>query len=314
MSTPTLPDNQRNFFYASQTSWWLYFKVNMQTLLHAVGDRLSQMDLMIATFDDPNHGYVALSPMIYTALFGTQSTTNNLPGMSITSELEFNVVVIPKRDKDKITPLSFKEFILGYDQQKIIGQYRLFVVCDNPRAVYAGRHYFGEHKFLGDINYKISTFNNNPEEPLPQSFTMEAFQANGAGKLDELIFNMSAEINNKNFIISDISPFVVYGAQPPEPHPTIKQRPIASRRNYTNNLFQVYFQDKNNVEFKISYGTCKNAPALNNPDGTPNQDSIHWPQAMREKMFALLNNAVLSAALIYQSLPAGSESTPYYVD
>jgi hypothetical protein len=314
MTLPSIPVGKENFFYASQTSYWIYFRVNKKELLNIIGKQLDDLGFTIATFDEPEFGYVALSPMFYTALFGEQTTEKNQPGMQIISEVEFTVLVYPKRNSDRVPNVTFKEFILGHEQQKLIGQYRLSVVCDSLDAVYGGRNKYGEHKFLGDINYKISTFNNNPGRPLPITFDVEAYQWGGAGNPEQMIFSLSAIIDNTNSIVSDVSPLVVYGAEPPEKHPIKKQRPIASRRNYLTSLFQIYFPNNENIKINIKYGSCKNAPPLQSIDGNFIDESVDWPQQMRETMVALLENSVVSAALIFQSPPAGTEPRPYYVD
>jgi hypothetical protein len=314
MTLRSIPRGEENFFYASNTSYWLYFKVNKKLLENVIGNTLENLGFNIATFDEPEFGYVALSPMFYTALFGEQVTEKNQPGMKIISEVEFTVLVYPKRNFDRVPQVTFKEFILGHEQQKLIGQYRLSVVCDSLAAVYGGRNKYGEHKFLGDINYKISTFNNNTRNPLPITFEMQTYQWGGAGKSEQMIFSLSAIIDNTNSITSDISPLIVYGAEPPEKHPIKKQRPIASRRNYLISLFQIYFPNNENIKINIKYGSCKNAPALQTVDGSFIDESVDWPQQMRETMFSLLESSVVSAALVFQSSPAATEPRPYYVD
>lgn len=308
-----MPKGQEKFFFASLFSSWLFFKIDKTTLETFIKEDLDELGYSLATFDDPAYGYAVISPMFYTAIFGRQTTEKNSAGMELISEVEFNILVYPKSKSKMVPTLSFKDFILGHESQKIIGQLRLAVICNSLPAVQGGRAKYGEHKFLGDLNYNIDVFNNNEQAPHPISFSVSVYQWQGAGKPDQKLFQLSFSIENPQSIMSDFSPLVLYSAIPPEKSPNVKRRPIGSYRNCLSNLFQVYFPSHNSIQMSIEYGNCKNAPSLVINDYLL-EDSKSWPQKMRELMANLLTDSTLSAVVLFNSFPAVTEPRPYYVD
>lgn len=311
---PGVPKGQENFFYASKTCLWIFFKVKLDVLKAKFKAELHRLGLEIATFEDHTHGYVALVPMVYTALFGAQNTKEKRPGVAGITEAEFNILVYPSAQKALVPKLSFKEFVLGWEQQKVIGQHRLAVICDHIGAVYGGREKYGEHKFPGDIDYNIDTFNNNPAEAKALSLYFKACPSGAAGSSENYVFSLDVNLQGLTAVVSDFSPVVVYGAIPPEPGKTVRQQTVGSRRNYLG-MHHAYFPEPNkNSYVALKYGSCREAPVLNDLNGIPVENSQNWAREMGQMMKAVLSDAGPAGFLYFESAPAVTEPRPYFVN
>lgn len=136
------------YYYHSMSSFWLYFRVDPDRLAPFLEDT----GLKPALFD--GHGLVNLDFMNY--------TSHNGNSLAATDELELNIVAYPAARADDVPTLTAEEFLLGNDQTKTIGHYRLHVVCDNKFAIAAGRALYGENKFYGTFDYNVPSLNNPP--------------------------------------------------------------------------------------------------------------------------------------------------------
>lgn len=303
---PPVPKGQEIFYYASQTTFWLYFRVDRRRVEDAVGHILKPLGLSLATFEgDEDKAYVALVPMVYTATFDNS--------MAAISEAELNVLVYPSAEARRVPKLDFHQFLLGWEQQKVVGQYRLDVICDNRAAVLGGRDKYGEHKFLGEISYWLPVPNDNSRQPEAFRIELAAFQEPRPGQERELCFRFEASTAGLAPFQSNGSEVVVYGALPPEPSPGSKQRTVGTRRNYLG-LFEGYTVTGQGGSFHIDYGDCHDGPPLRNKNGDPIPGSGEWPRQMRERMQALLTDASLAAFQLFRSPPVEIEPRPYYVN
>src|SRR2546421_5950732 len=125
------------FYYASLSSFMLFFKADKETLdLYLRGTGLK-----VARFSDIHAGLglVSIEFQNYTAQGGNF--------MSVTSEVEFNIICYPEVHKNLVAAIPFADFVAGLDQTKWIGGLRIFVPCDNKTAISAGQQVFGEQKF-----------------------------------------------------------------------------------------------------------------------------------------------------------------------
>lgn len=133
------------FWYASLTTYWVYWQVPVEVLRPHVGDEFEPVE-----FD--GSGLVVVNPQLYTSIF------NN--GQELTTETEFDIVVAPRAAGDRVPQgLSLNDYLAGNDQTKLIGNLRLHVACDDPVAVTAGRDVFGEPKFVTTFSYDVPTIN-----------------------------------------------------------------------------------------------------------------------------------------------------------
>lgn len=309
-----VPVGQENFYYASQTAFWIFYRVRRSLLDEQLGDVLARLGLAPASFDEPEHAFLNLCPMAYTAVFGAQDTKANRPGMGGISELEFNVLSFPVSKRHLLPDISFADYLLGREQQKLVGDYRLAVVCNHMGAVFGGREKYGEHKFLGDIDYRFATFNDNATTPTPFFFDFDAYQPGGAGEPEQLMFRLRASVGSSRSVVADFSPVMVYGAMPSEAGPGVRQQTLGSRRNHLG-LFRAFLPEPGHDGLAtLQYGPCRDARPLHDSRGTLLPDSPHWPARMRERMQRLLTDAELCGFLLFQSPPVETEPLPFIVD
>src|SRR5689334_19591310 len=126
------------FWYSSLQSFWLYYPARRDQVAALLPDDLPEgHGLRLAEFDDlRDQALVSLDFQAYT------SGGNNYLGF--THEVEFNVYVYPESRLPSVPRMKVKEYLLGRDQTKTIGGFRLHVPCDNAHAVQAGQENFGE--------------------------------------------------------------------------------------------------------------------------------------------------------------------------
>lgn len=129
------------FLYSSLESLLVYFQVDAK----AVRPFLKGTGLEPAVFD--GKALVNLNFERYASVGGSYDGMCN--------ECEFNVVAYPRRSKDDILDLSLWQYLMGQDETKLYGNYRINVPCDSPVAVKAGSTQFGENKFVASFAYQV---------------------------------------------------------------------------------------------------------------------------------------------------------------
>ena len=198
------------FWYSSLQSFWLYYPARRDQVEALLPDDLpAGHGLRLAEFDDlPDRALVSLDFQAYT------SGGNNYLGF--THEVEFNVYVYPESRLPSVPLMSVRDYLLGRDQTKTIGGFRLHVPCDNPNAVAAGKQNFGEPKWLAAFDYSLPSLNNGGgtewqygvyAAPPPST------QPGPPPPLDpsSMIFHVKAELGHLTPEPSNLSPLIEYG-------------------------------------------------------------------------------------------------------
>lgn len=311
---PTFKTNVEDFFYAQQTSLWIFYKVPKAVIQAYIGENLEVLGFELASFEDPNSGYVVLKPMVFMAEFGFQTAA--IPGTSASTEVEFTVLVYPKNKKPNING-SFQDFLYGKVKNATIGQLRLDVLCDHEVAVAAGRKNFGEHKFLGSFEYSYPTPNQNLGSTPDFSFNMTAYTWKGAGKLERKMFEIKADLKGLKSTSSQFSPELLFSAFPAEPEIGIKQKPVGEYRYYNNQNFQAFAASPSS-EVVLSFGRAEGAQQLSPVapfgDGKPIPGSEQWPQDMVGRMSGTLTQGSVAGYLLFRSPPAEYETKPFEIN
>jgi len=138
------------FYYASFVAVWVYWLTDLEN----VERHFEQGDFKPYVFNDggKDKALVAINFQTYTSHAGMALGTVN--------EVEFNICSYPTSDQHRVPMgLSVKEFMMGIDQTKRIGLFRIHVPADNTIAVAAGRGFFGEPKFFAKFWYMIPSLN-----------------------------------------------------------------------------------------------------------------------------------------------------------
>src|SRR5262249_54674483 len=133
-----------------------------------------------------------------------------------THEVEFNVYVYPESRLPSVPLMNLREYLMGRDQTKTIGGFRLHVPCDNKHAVQAGQENFGEPKWYAAFNYQIPSPNNGGGttwmyavyEPQPEDASPTA-----PPDPRTMIFQVDAKLHNLVPEPSNLSPLIEYGTR-----------------------------------------------------------------------------------------------------
>lgn len=207
---PEQPANfQMPFWYSSLQSFWLYYPARRDQVEALLPELPHGHGLRLAEFDDlPDRALVSLDFQAY--------TSGGAQFLGFTREIEFNIYVYPESRLPAVPRMSLRDYLLGRDQTKTIGGYRLHVPCDNPIAVQAGQENFGEPKWLAAFSYTVpslnagggTTWQYGVYEPQPPGTP-----PGQAPDPSTLIFEVDAQLHHLVPEPSNLSPLIEYGTR-----------------------------------------------------------------------------------------------------
>lgn len=195
------------FYYASFVGIWVYWLTDYDKVHYF----FEQGDFIPYVFTDDNGNKKALTVINY-------QTYTSHAGMALgtVNEVEFNVCAYPAIDEGRVPQgLSVKDFLIGVDQTKLIGLYRIHVPADNTIAVAAGRAFFGEPKFFAQFWYNIP----DPNFPTQKTWDMYVFDSKAEGVVgapkpptskEHMIFHLSVPEINAMPDWANTSPLALY--------------------------------------------------------------------------------------------------------
>jgi hypothetical protein len=289
---PAIPSDWGYAFYYGSLSWLtVYYRVPLSVL----EPHLNNTGFVPAVFADGD-GAVGLNPMTY------GSHLENL--VEATTEAELNVLAYPADRASAVPVVAFTDFLLGMEQTKIIGNYRLWVPCDDPIAVEAGRAMFGENKFTTTLPYSFPGPNSpatawtflccDPNSPSTPQHGCDPGKGCDPANPNLFIFRLTANLQGAVPVLGSNSPILDYSVRMAEPdEPPL--RPIGSVRNLLGPL-QTYLA----------------APggALEDVVVTTGSSTHPMTEAVRE----LVAGRPCVAAQIFQSASPVIESRPFWAD
>ena len=311
------------FYYASLSSLTVFYRVPAQPLRA----RLKNTTLEPAGFGARGEGVISLEFQNYTDHLGSGQAPGN-PGVGTCNEVEFNILAYPKRWKEegRVPDISFEDFIIGQEQTKTIGAYRVQVPADNLVAVKAGADEFGEQKFFTMFNYSVPS-DNAPTQPAT-SWTYTVLDPQYAEELKNgtaqpttpvppsgIIYTLEADLAGLVPVIGNPSPITLLSTLPANPGPCAapnfslvgdpkcadRRRPVlptdvlvASNWNIRGD-YLTYFPGAKKLKVSVKPGKSQDPMA----------------QALAD---LLPTGATPAAARVYQTPPAATESRPYIVN
>lgn len=290
---PMPPPFQMPFFYASASFFWTYYLVHAR----AIAGFLEGTGLKVARFSDvpADRGLVSLNFQNYGSHLGQMLGTTN--------EVEFNLHVYPAcREKD-VPIISLDDYLMGQEQTKLIGSFRLHVPADDAVAVQAGIEVFGERKFLTSFTYDVpcanSQFQTDPKSPGKRIPKPWRYTVNDPADKALSIYSVSADLRGFTPVAGNASPITLYSMLPGGPN-----RPPGGRGQRLNgsrwNLFGMYqtfhpLPASAGTKVKLTLGKS--------------------PHPMRRDMEKLLGKGAKACAIrIFESPPAAAENRPYWVE
>ncbi|MEE4174399.1 MAG: hypothetical protein V2I57_09135 [Xanthomonadales bacterium] len=146
------------FYYASFVGVWVYWLTDLDKVKPHFDRGEGDFRPYVFMDDDDNEkALVAINFQTYTDHAGM--------ALGVVNEVEFNICAYPTADERRVPRgLSVDQFLMGIDQTKRIGLFRIHVPADNTIAVAAGKAFFGEPKFFAQFNYTVPAFNNQAQK------------------------------------------------------------------------------------------------------------------------------------------------------
>jgi hypothetical protein len=195
------------FWYSSLQSFWLFYPVRRDIAESQLPDLPDGHGLRLAEFKDlPDQALVSLDFQSYT------SGGSNYLGF--THEVEFNVYAYPESRLPAVPYLTVSDYVLGRDQTKTIGGFRLEVPCDNPNAIKAGKGNFGEPKWPATFDYDTPSLNSTNRS----RWSYSVYQPQPVGSVppypvEQLIYSIDCRLTDLPSQPSNLSPLIEYGTR-----------------------------------------------------------------------------------------------------
>lgn len=265
------------FYYAGIQSIWLWYTAPLRIL------RAYLEPLGMTPYDFGGHGAVNINFFNAAAMYGMGSPGNQ--GIGGFNETEVNIVGYATRVADKVEEgMSLPEYLTTGDVTKRLGNYRVWVACDDPIAVAAGRQVFMENKFLTPYTYNVPSLNN--PKAAPKQFTWE-WTCQDPKRNALAIYSAVANLAELAAVPGNMSEVIDLSFD------QVSRRPVASRRNFLG-VFDTFLQPEVAGAVKLSYGTSKHP--------------------MRHDMERLIGRKRPVAIQRFQSPTCIAEAAGYYAD
>jgi hypothetical protein len=255
------------FYYASISSFWIYLEADpivLRRLMKGTG---------LQPFIHNKRGLVNFN-------FQNYSAHNGAPPVSATDEFEFNIVAYPESRKSDAPKMSHHCFMMGEDQTKLFGNYRVHVPCNNRFAIAAGEALFGENKFFGHFEYAVPS----PNAPKNKTWKYTITDSDDADA--PMIMDVDADFQTLVPIVANPSAIIDYSM--------LKGRLIGSRRNIFSAVNHYILKRTDAKKIKIKVGPSKKAN-------------------MAKDLAAVLKNSKIIATQVIQTPPVIAESRAYYI-
>jgi hypothetical protein len=290
---PPLPQGfNEPFWYASLQSFWLYYRVDPDALTSVLpkladGDGL---ELALFDFDGQQAGLVSLDLQRYTG--------HGPSYLETTDEIEFNVYVYPESRLPDVPVVAWRDYLLGVEQTKTIGGYRLHVPCDNQIAVLAGQELYGEPKFLAVFDYTVPSLNSpTPSNAWSYSVYQDLGDPPDPSKphtpiQGPLIYTLDCKLDGVPSVPGSASPLIEYG--------TVKSadgslHAIANHWDFYG-PFATYFRDDTGP----AWGATITLGQVRDPSGT------------LDDVKSLIGDSQPLAAQVFTSAPVSAESRGWF--
>jgi hypothetical protein len=231
---------QLTFYYAGMQAIWLWYAAPLG-VLRAYLDPLG-----MTPYDICGKGALNLNFFNAACMYGMGSPGNQ--GIGGFNETEVNIIGYASKVADKVqTGLSLSDYLTSGDVTKRVGNYRVWVACDDAVAVAAGRQVFMENKFLTSYTYDVPTFNN--PKPAPQQYTW-SWSCQDPKHQALAIYQAAVNMAGLASVPGNMSEIIDLSFD------RGTRRPVASRRNYLG-TYDTYLDDAVSRAGKLTYGGSK---------------------------------------------------------
>lgn len=261
------------FFYAGIQAIWVWWLVDLRLLAEFVEP------FALTPYDfGQKKGAVNVNFFNATAFYGQGSPGNR--GIGGFNETEVNIVSYASRVGDMVPQgLAFQDYLTKGEQTKRVGNYRLWVACDDPVAVAFGRQQYFENKFLTAYQYSVPS----PNNPGVTTWSWTCFEAE---KKNTTIYAAEVDLRGQTGVPANMSEWIDISFD------ANTRRPVASRRNYFG-LHEAFVLSKPDA-VRLSIGNSR--------------------LPMRKDMDRLVGTARAAAVQRFTSPTCIGEASPYYAD
>lgn len=262
------------FFYAGVQAVWIWWSADLDLLRSYLEPyRLTPYDF------GGGKGAVNINFFNSAALYGSGTPGNN--GISGFNETEVNIAAYASKVGDKVPQgMTLKQYLTVGEQTKRVGNFRLWVACDDAIAVAFGQQAYFENKFL--CSYKYTA----PSPNLPSATTWD-WTCYDSPKGDSTIYQCGVDLTGMKGFASNMSEWIDLS------HDQVSGRPVGSRRNYFG-MFHTYQVPRNGSNVTLEYGKSKHS--------------------MRHDMKRLIGTRRPAFVQHYASPTCIAEATPYFAD
>lgn len=225
------------FFYAGIQAIWVWWLIDLRLL----ADFLEPFELAPYDFGQKK-GAVNVNFFNATSFSG-QGTPGN-PGIGAFNETEVNIVSFASKVGAMVPQgISFKDYLTTGEQTKRLGNFRLWVACDDPIAVAFGRQQYFENKFLTAYKYNVPS----PNNPGVTTWSWTCFEAE---KNNTIIYSAEVDLRGQTSVASNMSEWIDISFD------ENTRRPVASRRNYFG-MHETCFLAKSKDAVRLSMGNSR---------------------------------------------------------
>ena len=279
-TTKQLPDipvpSALSFYYAGISSIWLWYRAPLDVL------RAYVEPLGMTPYDfGGGQGAVNINFFNAVCFYGQGQPGNQ--GLGGFSETEINVMAYATKVAANVpSGLSLEQYLISGDPTKRIGNYRVWVACDDPVAVACGIQVFMENKFLVGYDYDIPGANNSRSAPDQFTYNWACVDTTGAE-----IYKAQLKLDGLSCVPGNMSEVIDLS------YDKTSRRPVGSRRNYLG-LFDTYLQPAVSSSVQLKYGKSENP--------------------MRHDMENVIGTSKPVAIQMYKSPTCIAEAAGYYAD
>ena len=265
-----------SFYYAGISAIWLWYRAPMDIL------RAYVEPLGMTPYDfGGGQGAVNINFFNAVCFYGSGQPGNQ--GLGGFNETEINVMAYATKVAANVpTNIPLEQYLISGDPTKRIGNYRVWVACDDPVAVACGIQVFMEHKFLVGYDYDIPGANNSRSGPDQFTYNWACVDTTGAE-----IYKAQLKLDGLSCVPGNMSEVIDLS------YDKTSRRPVGSRRNYLG-LFDTYLQPAVSSSVQLKYGKSENP--------------------MRHDMENVIGTSKPVAIQMYKSPTCIAEAAGYYAD
>ena len=271
-------DSALNFYYTGIQAIWLWWEVDLKILKPF----LRKYAMTPYDFGD-GKGAVNINFFNAAAMYGSGQPGNM--GIGGFNETEVNIVAYARAVSRAVPKgVAFEDYLAVGEPTKRVGNMRLWVACDDPVAVAAGKQVFMENKFLTPYTYDVPNLNNGAHKGGAWTSTWTCHDPTCTPMA---IYEAKVDLEGLSATASNMSEFIDLSWD------AKARRPVASRRNYFG-MYQTYRLPSRSKAVSLSFGK-----------------SAH---PMKADMKKLIGRRRAKAVQTYVSSPCIAEWAGYYAD